>query len=76
MLHLGTSEAGETNFDASLSLQRKAVTPASLRWFLLRYPLMTLKVCAAIYWQALQLWRKGLPVYTHPKTQTVSPNNE
>jgi DUF1365 family protein len=28
---------------------------------------MTLKVIAAIHWQALRLWVKRVPVFTHPK---------
>jgi DUF1365 family protein len=30
---------------------------------------MTVKVAAAIYWQALKLWLKGIPFYPHPKTE-------
>jgi DUF1365 family protein len=41
------------------------------RWALLRalaaYPLMTVKVVAAIHWQALKLWLKRTPVYGHPR---------
>jgi hypothetical protein len=33
---------------------------------LIGYPLMTLKVIGAIYLQALKLWLKRIPFYTHP----------
>ena len=59
----------------SLSLQRRALNPASLRAMLWRYPVMTAKVCAAIYWQALRLWFKGIPFYSHP-TSTARAANE
>ncbi len=36
-------------------------TAASLRRVLLRYPLMTAQVVAAIYWQALRLWLQAQP---------------
>ena len=39
----------------------------SLAWALLRWPFMTLKVVGAIHWQALKLWLKGVPVFTHPR---------
>jgi DUF1365 family protein len=32
---------------------------------LLKYPVVTLKVIIGIYWQALRLWRKGVPFYGH-----------
>ncbi len=42
-----------------------ATTPALLR-AVLGHPLMTLKVVAAIHWQALKLWRKGATFYRKP----------
>ncbi len=42
------------------------MTGANLNKLLFRYPLMTAKVGLAIYWQALRLFLKGVPVYTHP----------
>jgi DUF1365 family protein len=32
-----------------------------LAWFSLKYPLVTLKVIAAIHWEALRLWAKRVP---------------
>jgi DUF1365 family protein len=67
-LYMGNLSRGEKVFDASLSLQRHSITPASLRRFLWAYPFMTLKVCIAIYWQALRLWLKGTPFHSHPSS--------
>jgi predicted NAD/FAD-binding protein/DUF1365 family protein len=75
-LQLANSEAGEVVFNASLSLKRKPATRAALHSFLLRYPFMTIKVCLSIYWQALRLWLKGIPFYSHPNPKTASINNE
>jgi len=74
-LHMANTADGERVFDATLSLQRRALNPASLRATLWRYPVMTAKVCAAIYWQALRLWFKGIPFYSHP-TSTARAANE
>lgn len=60
-------EAGSSVFDASLVLRRRPMSRWSLTRALLRYPLMTVQVVAAIYWQALRLWRKGCPYFPHPK---------
>jgi DUF1365 family protein len=54
-------------FDATLTLHRTALTPARLLLALVSYPLMTLKIIAAIHWQALRLWRKRVPVHDHPQ---------
>ena len=56
------------DFDATLVLQRRELTGAAMARALLRYPLMTMKVVAAIHWQALRLWLKRTPVHDHPAT--------
>lgn len=54
-------------FDATLTLQRRALNRSLLNRILFAYPPMTLKVILMIYWQALRLWNKNTPFYTHPK---------
>lgn len=57
---------GETKlFDASLSLQRSELNRASLHRYLLSFPWMTGKTLAAIYWQALRLLLKRVPLFNH-----------
>lgn len=74
-LYMANLARGERVFDASLSLQKRELNPANLRRYLWAYPLMTLKVCTAIYWQALRLWLKGMPFYSHPSS-IASASNE
>lgn len=62
-------QAGHTRrvFDATLTLQREEISSGALSRALLKYPLMTAKVSGAIYWQALRLWLRRTPFFTHPK---------
>lgn len=54
-------------FTANMALERQLLTDKSLAYSLARYPWATARVVAAIYWQALKLWWKACPFYTHPK---------
>ena len=57
---------GQEVFDASMSLTRKPLTTPRLGLALLRFPLMTVQVMVAIYWQAFRLWSKRCPYFPHP----------
>jgi uncharacterized protein len=53
---------------ASLVLERHRMGRAAMTGLLVRYPLMTLRVSAAIYLEAGLLACKGVPVHPHPAT--------
>lgn len=59
---------------ATLTGRRVAIDGGGLWQALLRYPLMTAKVMAAIHWEALWLWRKGATFHQRgaPPTQAVT----
>ncbi len=71
VVHMENSEHGSKLFDATLVLERRAITGASLARMLALYPLMTLKVVGGIYWQATRLWMKRAPFFVHPAKRTA-----
>jgi uncharacterized protein len=50
----------------SLTARRHDLTDAAMAGTFLRHPLLTLKVIAAIHWEALLLWLKGMKITERP----------
>ena len=71
-VHMIDYENKQPLFDASLALQRREISAWALTDVLIKYPLMTAKVTAMIYWQALRLLLKKTPVFDHPKKRKLT----
>lgn len=73
-VYMASAKDGRRIFDAAIAMQRVEIGGLSLARVLAGYPMMTVKVVVAIYWQALRLWLKRCPLYVHPdkkKTMVV-----
>jgi len=69
--HIENHRGDEPFFTASLALKRRAFSQRNLTRMLFRYPIMTARITAAIYYQALKLWWKKCPFYPHPKKSEI-----
>lgn len=65
-LRIHETEDGEPLLAATFSGEATPLNDAQLTACLARFPFMTLKVMAAIHWQALKLWLKGARFRTSP----------
>jgi predicted NAD/FAD-binding protein len=54
------------NYLASQQGEGHALNDERLLAALIQFPLMTLKVMAAIHWQALKIWLRGAPFFPKP----------
>ena len=63
---------GALLFEAALGLKRHEFSARSRARMLIRYPLITLQVSAAIYWQAIRLYFAGVPFSPHPRGRADS----
>jgi len=67
-VHMDVMRETSREVDATLVLERRELDAANLARVLWRFPAMTLRVVAAIHWQALRLWLRRNPVYDHPQS--------
>jgi uncharacterized protein len=67
-IHIESHREGRLAFDATLALERRELTRASLAAMTARYPLGTLRVLALIYAHAVALKLKGVPLHPRPRT--------
>ncbi len=74
--HLENHSQGERHTDATLVLERLPGTLPRLIGLVLRQPAMTIKTGFGIYWQALRLWIKGVPVHDHPGRKMTANENQ
>lgn len=71
-IHMDNLKGSHKFFDATMTLKRGPISRRQLARVLLQYPFMTLKVSAAIHWQAFKLWLKSCPVHAHPKSSEAN----
>lgn len=67
ILHMENKKNNQTYFDATLFLKRLVFNQFTVRDTLFRNPFSQYKISLAIYWQALKLFLKRVPFYSHPK---------
>jgi len=59
---------------ATFNGRRRALTSSALLRSFFALPLVTLKIVAAIHWEALRLWLKGARLVPRPGAAPVNPN--
>ena len=72
-VYMANARDGERFFEAGMTLARAEISGRSLAGVLLRFPFQTAKIIFAIHWEALRLWLKRCPVYTHPDKKQQAP---
>jgi DUF1365 family protein len=66
VVHMENRRRSELLFDATLTLTRNEINGKNLAIALAIHQWTRLLVLAAIHWQALRLWCKRVPYFTHP----------
>jgi len=68
-VHMENHHQGRKIFDATLKLKKRKISSFNLAMALIRFPIVTLKIVIAIYYQAMRLWLKRIPFINHPKDE-------
>lgn len=74
-IHLENWQDGTLVMDATMALHRQPIDRKSLHRILIHFPFMTVKILLAIYWQALKLYVKRIPVFSHTYTTSNDTTN-
>jgi DUF1365 family protein len=67
-VRLSNHQHGDPVLNTGLRLSRRPLTRWQLTRAMLCYPLVSVRIFLAIYWQALRLWSKGVPFVPHPRS--------
>jgi uncharacterized protein len=65
-VHMLVTEGNADCFSAGMKLELQPLTSRSMLLMPMKFPFLTVKVVAGIYWQALRLWLKRVSFHTHP----------
>lgn len=64
-LDIHSVESNRKVLDATMMMKRQPFTSRGLWQLIAQTPIQTVKIVTGIYWQALRLWLKGAPFYSH-----------
>lgn len=65
-VHMRVMREDTECFGTGMRLVLQELTPRLMVKMPLKFPFMTLRVMSAIYYQALRLWTKRIPFFSHP----------
>ncbi|WP_111641741.1 DUF1365 domain-containing protein [Marinimicrobium alkaliphilum] len=74
-VHMENHKDDQCHMDATLTLTRRPWSAAALRRILWLHPWQSLKIPVAIYWEALRLIVKRVPIYDHTPVAPVQSKN-
>lgn len=64
-IHMENWQGGQKVFEADLALKRRPLDRKAVHGYILAFPWMSLRTVTAIYWQALCLFVKRMPIHDH-----------
>lgn len=71
-VHIENKQDNAKVFDATLRMDGRSLSRRNMAAALIRFPLVTLKIAAAIYFEAVRLWLKKTPIHDHPDSTKTS----
>lgn len=71
-IHMQLKQNGQLVFDATMQFTLQPLPTWKQNLFPVIYPMQTIKIVWAIYWQALRLLLKRIPFFSHPAVSTES----